>query len=68
MRLVHLALNLRQLRHARLKLLPGNRTRRLVQLLFDPGERKRRRRRHAAAAAPVLALGFGSAHGRWWWR
>ena len=61
MRLVHLALNLRQRRHARLKLLPGDRTRRVVQLLFNPGERERRGRGRAGAAVPVLVLGFGKA-------
>ena len=59
MRIVHLALSLRQHGHARLKLLPGDRTRRLVQLLFDPGEGKRWHGRRAAAAAPVLVLGLG---------
>ena len=49
MRLAHLALNLRQLRHARLKLLPGDRTWRLVQLLYDPGERE-----SGAGAMPLL--------------
>ena len=61
-RLVHLALNSRQRGHARLKLLPGDDTRRLVQLLFDPGERELRhtgRRRRAAAPALVLILGLG---------
>ena len=57
MRLVHLALNLHWRGHARLTLLPGDRTQRLNQLLFDPGERRRWRR--AAAAAPVLVLGLG---------
>ena len=59
MRIVHLALSLRQHGHARLKLLLGDRTRRLVQLLFDPGEGMRWLRRRAAAPAPVLVFGLG---------
>jgi hypothetical protein len=38
--LVTLALSLRQLRHSRLELLQRDDIRRVVQFLFDPGERR----------------------------
>lgn len=38
--LVTLALSLRQLRHSRLELLQRDDTFRVVQLVFDPGERR----------------------------
>ena len=54
---VTLALSLRQLRHERLELLLRDDTRRVVQFLFDPGER-----RWCCVTAtifiPILGLGF----------
>ena len=62
--LVTLALSLRQLGHVRLELLQRDDTRRVVQFLFDPGERRWR----CATATTlilifVLVLGPGSTLG-----